>query len=68
MKNFSNKAVIWYRKTNTMKRLSTLEIYNIIAVVIIIAPSFLCFNLYQDLKETEELLQQCESKYYELLK
>ena len=51
-----------------MKRLSPLEIYNILAVVTIIALSFLCFNVYQDLKETEELLQQCESKYYELLK
>ena len=51
-----------------MKRLSILEIYNLIAIIIIIGLSAWCYNLYHDLKDTEELLQMCEFKYYELLK
>ena len=50
-----------------MKRLSTLEIYNLIAIVLILILSFLCYNLYKDLKDTEEVLQQCENRYYETI-
>lgn len=50
-----------------MKKLTILEIYNVIAIIIIICLSILCYNLYQELKDTEEVLQQCDSRYYELL-
>lgn len=50
-----------------MKRLSILEIYNLIAITIILGLSVWCYSLYQDLKETKEVLQQCEGKYYEVL-
>jgi hypothetical protein len=50
-----------------MKRLSILEIYNLIAIIIIIGLSAWCYNLHKDLKDTEEILQLCEGRYYELL-
>lgn len=50
-----------------MKRLSTLEIHNLIAIIIIIWLSVWCYNLYHDLKDTQEVLQQCKGKYYDLL-
>ena len=55
------------KKNNKMKRFSLIEIYNIIAIIIIIGLSISCYKLYHDLRDTEEVLQQCDGRYYELL-
>lgn len=50
-----------------MKKLNTLEIYNLAAIIIIISLCILCYNLYHELKQTEEILNMCDHRYYELL-
>lgn len=51
-----------------MKRLTTLEIYNLVAIIIIIGLTVLCYKLYHNLKETVEILNMCDYRYYELVK
>lgn len=55
--------------------MKTLKIYNIIAVVIILALSVYSYFLQKELAktetkliQTEQVLSQCESKYYEMVK
>lgn len=48
--------------------MKTLKIYNILAVLIIIGLSIWIYQLLKDLKETEEVLQQCSDRYYQEIK
>lgn len=47
--------------------MKTLKIYNIIATVIIVLLSWYCFYLFNELNETLEVLNQCETAYYKEL-
>jgi hypothetical protein len=47
--------------------MKTLKIYSVIATLIIIAFSFWIYSLKKELKETEEVLQQCSERYYEAI-
>lgn len=44
--------------------MKTLKIYNIISTLIIIALTFYCIHLLKDLKDTNEVLEQCSNRYY----
>lgn len=41
-----------------------LKIFSIITTIIIIALSFWIYLLKKDIKETNEVLQQCSERYY----
>lgn len=45
--------------------MKTLKIYNIIATIMIAALVIWVVSLLKDLKETEELLDQCSQRYYQ---
>ena len=47
------------------KNMKTIKIYNVIATIIVVILSIWIYTLHKDLKETEEVLQQCSSRYYE---
>lgn len=44
--------------------MKTLQIYNLIAMVIIVFLSWYCFYLLNKLNDTLEVLNQCETAYY----
>jgi len=44
--------------------MKTLKIYNIIATLIIIGLSLWVIYLLKELQETNEILEQCTSRYY----
>lgn len=48
--------------------MKTLKIYNIIASILILLLVIWVIELRKDITETETLLQQCSSRYYEELK
>lgn len=48
--------------------MKTLKIYNIIASILILLLVIWVIELRKDIAETETLLQQCSSRYYEELK
>ena len=45
--------------------MKTLKIYSLIATIVIIGLSIWIYLLKKDLKETEDVLQQCTERYYE---
>jgi len=55
------KLLYLYKNT----QMKALKIYSLVATIIIIGLSFWIFSLKQELKETEEVLQQCSDRYYE---
>ncbi len=47
--------------------MKTLKIYNIVATLIIIGLAIWISTLRKELKETDEVLEQCSNRYCELL-
>ena len=45
--------------------MKTLKIYNIIATIMIIALAFWAMYLQKELRETNALLEQCSTRYYQ---
>lgn len=45
--------------------MKTLKLYNIIATVIIFLLGWYCIYLFRELNETNEVLHQCETAYYQ---
>jgi len=47
--------------------MKTLKIYSIVATLIIIGLSIWIYTQKKELRETEEVLEQCSDRYYEVI-
>ncbi|PZU10428.1 MAG: hypothetical protein DI622_16285 [Chryseobacterium sp.] len=57
---YFEKVCYLYENTN----MKTMKIYSILATICIILLSIWIVILHKNLKETEEVLQQCSERYY----
>lgn len=44
--------------------MKTLKIYSVIASIIIVSLSIYCYILFNELNDTNEVLNQCSERYY----